>query len=135
MYPGPGATVCASIRTDGGACGTTTSRVTTALDGTPVVTSCVVVVVVVTGGVSSAQPINANGASANIQMRILIIIPSVYVRFWLDDLVLFKFTGSNALRCRYANRKPWRHHTARSGNFERCRSGRGRGHPTLRDFV
>ena len=78
MYPGPGATVCASIRTDGGACGTTTSRVTTALDGTPVVTSwVVVVVVVVTGGDSSAQPINANGASANIQMRILIVLPSV----------------------------------------------------------
>jgi hypothetical protein len=37
----------------------------------------VVVVVEVTtgGGVSSAQPINANGASANIQMRILINIP------------------------------------------------------------
>jgi hypothetical protein len=59
-----------------------------------VVTSCVVVVVVVVtgGGVSSAQPINANGINANIQMRILIIFPSVYVRFWLDGLVLFKFS-------------------------------------------
>jgi len=43
-----------------------------------VVTSCVVVVVVVTtGGVSSAQPIIANGTKANIQMRILIVLPSV----------------------------------------------------------
>jgi len=64
----------------GGACGTTISRVTTAPVGAPVVTSCVVVVVVVVvtgGGVSSAQPIIATGASASIQMRILIMLPSV----------------------------------------------------------
>jgi hypothetical protein len=41
------------------------------------VTSRVTVVVVVTGG-SSAQPSNANGAIANIQMRFLITILSVY---------------------------------------------------------
>jgi 16S rRNA (cytidine1402-2'-O)-methyltransferase len=39
----------------------------------------VVVVVVTGGGASSAHPSNANGATANIQMRILIVLPSVYL--------------------------------------------------------
>src|SRR5207249_2968376 len=54
-------------------------------------------------------------------------------RFWLDSLVLSN--SPNALRRRYSNWKSWRYHPAGAGNFERCRSGRGRGHPALRDFV
>jgi hypothetical protein len=45
-----------------------------------VVTSRVVVVVVTVAG-SSAQPIKANGASANMQMLILIYVSSLWIRF------------------------------------------------------
>jgi len=77
MNPGPGATVCDSTRTAGGVCVTYTSLTgTVATVGPVVVTSRVTVVFVVTG-CSSAQPNNVNGASASIQMRILIILPSV----------------------------------------------------------